>query len=95
MDAQVLLMNRWDNILHHLVGITAAMEVWPVQTPGSSSSSTTEEDSPLEEEPITGFCPDEGNHTQAELDTTRKQHWRSGKTLGPNGATWKTKSAAT
>ena len=31
-------MNQWDNILHHLIGITAAIEVWPSPTPSSSSS---------------------------------------------------------
>ena len=33
MDAQVTLINQWDNILHHLIRIAAAMEVWPSQTP--------------------------------------------------------------
>ena len=38
-EAQVIMQNQWDNILHHLMGITAAMEVWRVEDPSSSSSS--------------------------------------------------------
>ena len=38
--AHVILQNQWDNILHHLMGITAAMEVWSPHEPSSSSSSS-------------------------------------------------------
>ena len=37
-SAQLVMQNQWDNILRHVMGITAAMEVWD---PSTSSSSTT------------------------------------------------------
>ena len=38
MEAQVVLQNQLDNILHHIMGIAAAMEVWKPDAGASSSS---------------------------------------------------------
>ena len=35
--AQLVMQNQWGNLLHHLMGITAAMEVWNQNASSSSS----------------------------------------------------------
>ena len=40
--AQLVMQNQWDNLLHHVVGITAAMKVW---NPEASSPSALGEGS--------------------------------------------------
>ena len=34
--AQLVMQNQWDNLLRHIMGITAAMEVWEPSTASSS-----------------------------------------------------------
>ena len=63
---------QWDDILHHLMGITAAMEVWPSQTPGSSSPLDGEENHTMEEEPIVDSCSKGGDDSHEELNATEE-----------------------
>ena len=59
MEAQVVLQNQWGNILHHIMGITAAMEVWQPDAAASSSSQGGENHSGGE--PTGASCSDEGD----------------------------------
>ena len=45
-EAHLLLQHQWDNLLRHVMGITAAMEVWEPST-ASSSGETLAMDRPL------------------------------------------------
>ena len=81
MDAQVLLMNQWDNILHRLMGITAVMEVWPPQTPGSSPSLDGEENHSMAEEPIVASCFEGEEAPHEEMNAT-EEHLQVGNTGG-------------
>ena len=40
-DAQLRLQHQWDNLLRHIMGITAAMEVWEPSAASSSGETTT------------------------------------------------------
>ena len=61
MEAQVVLQNQWDNMLHHLMGITAAMKVW--QFDAAASSSSHQEEPHSAGELVDTPCSDEGDDT--------------------------------
>ena len=69
-EAQILLQSQWDDILHHLMGKTAATEVWPAQESGTSSSSHMDENS-KEVEPSLNPCPEGENHMCREPNSTQ------------------------
>ena len=46
-EAQLLLQHQWDNLLRHVMGITAAMEVWEPSTASSSGETASAMDLPL------------------------------------------------
>ena len=46
-EAQLLLRHQWDNLLRHVMGITAAMEVWDPSTASSSGETAPAMDRPL------------------------------------------------
>ena len=75
MDAQVLLVNQCDNILHHVMWITAAMEAWPSQTPGSSSSldgGGNDTYHRMEEEPTVASCSAAGEDSHEVMNATEE-----------------------
>ena len=41
-NAQLVMQNQWDNLLRHVMGITAAMKVWDPNTSSSSASRVTQ-----------------------------------------------------
>ena len=41
--AQMVMQNQWDNLLRHIMGITAAMEVWEPSTSSSSAGGDAHE----------------------------------------------------
>ena len=61
----MVLQNHWDNILHHIMGIAAAMEVW--NQDASSPSSQGGENCPGDN-PIGTSCSDEGTEDHGEAD---------------------------
>ena len=81
-EAQVILQNQWDNILHHLMGITAATEVWSEHEPSplSSSSCVGENVEDEDDVPTQQINMEETNGTNEGTSTTRQREPKSPKT---------------
>ena len=73
-EAQLTLQNQWDNILRHVMGITASMEVWSPHAPSaSSSSSCAGENFPAEKEAPNQQITEEHPGTAEEPGSNRRR----------------------
>ena len=89
MEAQVVLQNQWDDILHHIMGITAAMEVWKIH-----SGTVTQQHHRLQKgenrsggEPTGASCSDEGDEDRGEAEPADQPQKGHGAAEGEADAT--------
>ena len=77
------MQNQWDNLMHHIMGITAAMEVWSQNASSSSShggdtcSGDVHMDTAAEEE--------DGTPEEKQQDQPRDDHDNMGEESGKGG----------